>query len=62
VDPPTPHLRTCAHYLGVAETHRVDIEYQEFGDERHRRSIDQAHAEVLRLVEQLVSCPATKAA
>lgn len=58
----TPHLQTCAHYFGVAETHRVAIEYQEFGDERHRRSIDQAHAEVVRLVEQLASFPATKAA
>ncbi len=58
----TPHLRTCAPYFGVAETHRVAIEYQEFADERHRRSIDQAHAEVVRLVEHLVSCPATKAA
>lgn len=53
----TPHLQTCAHYFGVTEMHRVAIEYQEFGDERHRRSIDEAHAEVVRLVEHLVSCP-----
>ena len=58
----TPHLQTCAHYFGVAETHRVAIEYQEFGDERHRQSVDQAHAEVVRLVERLVPCPATEAA
>ncbi len=52
-----PHLGTCAHYRGVAETHRVAIEYQEFGDERHRRSIDQAHAEVVRLVERPRAVP-----
>lgn len=39
-----PHVRTCAHYLGVAsgDVHHVAIEYQEFGDERHRASLDGA--------------------
>ena len=49
----TPHLRTCSRYLGDAETHRVAIEYQEFGDPRHRRSVAEAHAEVGRLVDHL---------
>ena len=49
----TPHLRTCSRYFGVAEMHRVAIEYQEFGDERHRRSVEAAHAEVGRLVDHL---------
>jgi FMN-dependent NADH-azoreductase len=39
-----PHVRTCAHYLGVAaqDLHHVAIEYQEFGDERHRDSLHAA--------------------
>lgn len=39
-----PHVRTCAHYLGVArgDVHHVSIEYQEFGDERHRDSLQGA--------------------
>ena len=40
-----PHLRTCARYLGVAQSdiHSVAIEFQEFGDERHRQSIAAGH-------------------
>ena len=36
-----PHVRTCAHYLGVAadDLHHVAIEYQEFGDARHESSL-----------------------
>ncbi len=49
----TPHLRTCAHYFGVAEMHHVAMEYQEFGDERHRRSVDRIFADVARLVRDL---------
>lgn len=49
----TPHLRTCARYFGVEETHQVSIEYQEFGDERHRRSVSEAHDSVGRLADFL---------
>ncbi len=49
----TPHLRTLRGYIGVDEMYRVAIEYQEFGDERHRRSVEAAQAEVVRLVEEL---------
>jgi len=37
-----PHVRTCAHYLGVAgeDLHHVPIEYQEFADERHDASVN----------------------
>lgn len=48
-----PHIATCAHYLGVAEQHAIAIEYQEFGDERHRASIAQAFAAATDLVERL---------
>lgn len=39
-----PHVRTCAHYLGVAagDMHHIAIEYQEFGDERHHASLQGA--------------------
>lgn len=39
-----PHLSTCAGYLGVSRDaiELIDIEYQEFGDERFQRSQEQA--------------------
>ena len=58
----TPHVQTLAGYLGVSEMHHVRIEYQEFGDERHRRSVAEAHAEVARLVGQLAASRVSKAA
>lgn len=51
----TTHLRTCSRYFGVDETFHIGIEYQEFGDERHRRSIADAHKEVIQLVESFSS-------
>ncbi|MCK9685370.1 FMN-dependent NADH-azoreductase [Scleromatobacter humisilvae] len=49
------HVRTCAHYIGVARTdlHCVAIEFQEFGDQRHRHSISDAHAKIERLARHL---------
>ena len=49
-----PHLATCAHYLGASDYHFVAIEYQEFGDSRHRASVTQAHQQVRELVARLV--------
>lgn len=49
------HIRTCAHYLGVSETHHVGIEYQEFGGERHARSIADAHTDAVLLAHRLVT-------
>lgn len=49
-----PHLATCAHYLGAADHHFVSIEYQEFGDDRHRASVTQARQQVRELVARLV--------
>ncbi|MCW8126440.1 FMN-dependent NADH-azoreductase [Microbulbifer halophilus] len=48
-----PHLRTLSHYLGVEDFREIRIEYQEFGDERHRQSIDRAYRATDRLVEML---------
>lgn len=52
-----PHVRTCAHYLGVGrgDVHHVSIEYQEFGDERHRASLQGALDAAKALASQLAS-------
>ena len=53
-----PHIKTCSFYLGVNgddNIHHIGIEYQEFGDDRHRRSIDEAIDGVATLVENLVA-------
>ncbi len=47
------HIRTCAHYLGVEQTHLINIDYQEFGDERYERSIKKAYEAIPRLVDCL---------
>ena len=50
-----PHIRTCAHYIGVAATdiHHVAVEYQEFGDDRHDASVEVAFGEIPHLVAKL---------
>ncbi|MCY1260725.1 FMN-dependent NADH-azoreductase 1 [compost metagenome] len=48
------HIQTCAHYLGVNETHVISIDYQEFGDARHEASIADAFDAIPVLVRQLV--------
>lgn len=50
-----PHIRTCSHYLGVQAIHSIAIDYQEFGDARHRQSVAEAHAAVPELVDQLLA-------
>ncbi len=47
------HIRTCAHYLGVEDSHLIAIDYQEFGDTRYERSVADAYAAIPILVEQL---------
>jgi len=53
------HIRTCARYLGVEHTHLIAIDYQEFDDARHKRSIAEAYAAVPQLIEHLQSSPKT---
>ncbi|MDP9941031.1 FMN-dependent NADH-azoreductase [Ectopseudomonas alcaliphila] len=48
------HIQTCAHYLGVARSHVVAIDYQEFGDARHKDSIAAAFESVSGLAAQLI--------
>jgi len=49
----SPHLRTVSQYLGVGEIHEVSIEYQEFGDIRHKRSIEKAYEALPNLIKQM---------
>jgi FMN-dependent NADH-azoreductase len=38
-----PHIQTISHYLGVETFYEINAEYQEFNDERHRKSVVNAH-------------------
>lgn len=49
-----PHIRTCSKFLGIVEDHLIAIEYQEFGDERHKQSVESAHRAVPKLVDQII--------
>jgi FMN-dependent NADH-azoreductase len=55
-----PHIATCAPLIGVAESsiHTIAIEYQEFGDERHARSLAAAEAAARALAAELTRPPA----
>jgi len=46
------HIVTCAHYLGVRESHLIAVDYQEFDDERHRQSVTDAFAAIPAMVRQ----------
>jgi FMN-dependent NADH-azoreductase len=48
-----PHLQTISKYLGVDETYEIRVEYQEFGDTRHKDSIEQAYETIPRVVNDL---------
>ncbi|MEQ8895626.1 MAG: NAD(P)H-dependent oxidoreductase [Roseovarius sp.] len=49
-----PHLKTVSKYLGAERIHTVSIEYQEFRDDRHERSIAAAKDRVDALLPELV--------
>tara|TARA_R110001599_G_scaffold49212_1_gene140633 strand:+ start:12171 stop:12875 length:705 start_codon:yes stop_codon:yes gene_type:complete len=48
-----PHLRTLSKYLGVNTMYEITAEYQEFGDERHRRSVANAKDRAERIASKL---------
>lgn len=52
-----PHLNTVSKYLGVIDSHHIGIEYQEFDDERHARSVADAHDAIPALVDRLSGSP-----
>ena len=54
------HLRVAGRYLGTAKAFHIAIEYQEFGDDRHSRSLADALAAVPSLVGQVAEFIATR--
>lgn len=48
-----PHLKTISKYLGVDEIYEIRVEYQEFGDKRHKESIENAYKAIPRIVNEL---------
>jgi FMN-dependent NADH-azoreductase len=51
-----PHIKGCAHYLGVdlkKDLYHLGIEYQEFKDERYQKSKDMAFERIEELVHQI---------
>lgn len=48
-----PHIVTASRLLGVTSHRVIRIEYQEFGDDRHQRSIQAAHDAIPGLVAEL---------
>lgn len=49
------HIRTLQHFLGVETSHLIAVEYQEFNDERHARSLARAERELKALVDKLTA-------
>ena len=47
------HLEALAHYLGLEERHFIHVEYQEFKDQRHKNSRQQAETNVIKLAKSL---------
>ncbi|SBS29562.1 FMN-dependent NADH-azoreductase 1 [Marinomonas spartinae] len=49
----TPHIKALAQYLGVDQFYEIGSEYQEFSDERHQASVENAQQDIAALVDQL---------
>jgi FMN-dependent NADH-azoreductase len=53
-----PHIKSCAHYLGVTnekDFYHTGIEYQEFKDKRHEKSKNEAFAGIANLVDEILA-------
>ena len=48
-----PHLRTLSKYLGVTEIYEIASEYQEFADDRHKKSLKMAESRANELALEL---------
>ncbi len=55
-------LQVPMAYIGISEFHSIAVEWDEFADRRVAASLEAAEAEVDRLVDRLVTSPATMAA
>ncbi|WP_205513901.1 FMN-dependent NADH-azoreductase [Longitalea arenae] len=53
-----PHIKSCAHYLGVdaeKDFYHIGIEYQEFRDNRHEQSKSKAFEAIPDLINHVLS-------
>ncbi len=50
-----PHLHTLSKYLGVEKIYEIASEYQEFADERHIKSLENAFQKAEELVAELAA-------
>jgi hypothetical protein len=53
-----PHIKSCAHYLGVTnekDFYHVAIEYQEFKDNRHEQSKKEAFGKIAGLIDEILA-------
>ncbi|MDV3350162.1 NAD(P)H-dependent oxidoreductase [Leptothoe sp. LEGE 181152] len=48
-----PHIVVASRLFGVSKHHVIRIEYQEFGDDRHQKSIQSAYGAIPDLVQQI---------
>jgi FMN-dependent NADH-azoreductase len=48
-----PHIEMLGKYLGVVDFYEIKSEYQEFGDERHKNSLNEAYASIEKVVKKL---------
>lgn len=53
-----PHMRTVSKYLGVDRFETIGIKYQEFGDDRHERSVLRAHTDAAALAKTIAEASA----
>ena len=48
-----PHFHAIKKYLGVDKQYEIRIEYQEFGDERHEQSKENAYLMIPKVIKQI---------
>jgi len=48
-----PHIEVLGKYLGADDFYEIKSEYQEFADERHSKSLNEAYLSIEELVKQL---------
>ncbi|QDU82604.1 FMN-dependent NADH-azoreductase 1 [Polystyrenella longa] len=49
------HLQEALRLVGVSTVHTVRIEFQEFGDDRHQKSVEAAHQKTRQLARQIAN-------
>ncbi|RIV33146.1 ACP phosphodiesterase [Flagellimonas lutimaris] len=47
------HIETMSHYLGIDTFYEINAEYQEFNDDRHKESVQNAHTKAKELASTL---------